>query len=97
MFQMLVTELTAWSRLLREQFQVVLLTSIFIAVFFTAIHMFHDGRDANNIAWVREIAGTVGGVLWGLLKGIQIGRASGEPTPLTATLRVEGDQGNKPV
>jgi hypothetical protein len=87
-------EFAAWSKLLRENFTICLLATMYGAVFAVVVHMAHDGRDADTIGWVRESQGLVAGALLGMLtKSAASGRGSGEPaatTTTTTTVRAEG-------
>ncbi len=81
MFPTVTAEFVAWSKLLRENFTVVLLTIMYAAIFGTVIHMAHDGRDDATIGWVREASGAVAGCLFGMLTGKGRGAtSSGEPS-----------------
>lgn len=71
-------ELLAWSKLLRDQFQVVLLTVLYLLVLFSILHMGHDKVDEDNIEFARQVATGVGGCLFGFLKGRE---AKQEPKP----------------
>jgi hypothetical protein len=93
-FQMLITEWAAWSKLLRENFVICLLSTMYASNIGVLIHMNHDGRDQESINFMREVVTGVGGCLFGMLtKNTLSGRGSGEPaatTTTTTTVRAEG-------
>jgi len=63
------TELAAWSKLARDQFQVLLLTLLYMSILAAILHMGHDQADTDNIEFARQGATGVGGCLFGFLKG----------------------------
>jgi hypothetical protein len=72
---LILVELLAWSKHLRENFDKILLVLLVYAAAVMVIHMSHDAMDKDNIAWGREITGTVLGGLMGLVTGRAIGAA----------------------
>ncbi len=64
---MIRDELIAWSKLCREQFQVCLLTLMYLCVLAGVLHMGHDDHDSTNIDFARQVATGVGGCLFGFL------------------------------
>lgn len=81
----MLDELTAWSKLFRENFQILLLSFLYISVLIGIMHMGHDASDVDNISFAREVATGVGGCLFGMLKVGRESSRSGEPTPATTT------------
>ena len=58
-----------WSKWLRDNFDKLLLALLYEGAVMIVIHMTHDGRDADQILWARELAGTFAGALLGLITG----------------------------
>lgn len=58
-----------WGKWFRDNFDKLLLTTVFIFMVQMVVHMSHDGRDADQILWARELAGTFAGGLLGLITG----------------------------
>jgi hypothetical protein len=58
-----------WGKWLRDNFDKLLLTVIFAFMVCVVIHMSHDQKDADQILWARELAGTFAGGLLGLITG----------------------------
>jgi len=58
-----------WGKFLRENFDKILLTSLFVYTVATVIHITHDAKDQELVLWAREMAGTVLGALLGLITG----------------------------
>lgn len=54
---------------IKDNFDKLLLVSVFLVLVGMVVHFSHDGRDAAVIAWGREQAGTVLGALLGLITG----------------------------
>ena len=59
----------AWSRWLRDNMDKFILLAVFVFMVFVVIHMSHDNKDAAQLAWAREMAGTFSGGLLGLITG----------------------------
>lgn len=82
----LATEVAAWSKLLRENFVICLLTFLYASAFIAMLHSSHDLADKDNLGFVREVVTGIGGCLFGLLTGNRLaGRGAGEPTASTTT------------
>jgi len=100
-WQTLLGELAAWSKLLRENFVIVLLTILYILAGVTMLHADHDSRDGEVVPFIREAITAIGGCLFGMLtKNTLTGRGSGEPaatTTTTTTVRAEGGPPIPPV
>lgn len=81
----------SWSQWFRENFDKLLLAVLFEGAVMLVIHMTHDGRDADQILWARELAGTFAGALLGLITGHALAsRATATIPGGTATTKTEG-------
>lgn len=92
---MILAELVAWSKLLRENFVTVMLAVMFAGIFGVVVYMTYHPTDANAVGWVHEAAGDVLSCLFGLLTGksMSSGKGTGEPSATTTTttiVRAEG-------
>lgn len=58
-----------WGKFLRENFDKLLLTALFMFAVGVVIHITHDAKDLDLVLWAREMAGTVLGALLGLITG----------------------------
>lgn len=58
-----------WGQWIRDNFDKLLLTTVFIFMVMVTVHMSHDSKDADQILWARELAGTFAGGLLGLITG----------------------------
>lgn len=81
--------LEAW-KFIRDNFDKLLLTGLFVYIAQLVVHMSHDMRDADEILWARELAGTVVGALLGLITGHALAsKATVSSTPPSATITSE--------
>ena len=58
-----------WGPWFRDNFDKLLLTLVFLFMVTVVVHMSHDAKDADQILWARELAGTFAGGLLGLITG----------------------------
>lgn len=70
-----------WGKWLRDNFDKLLLTLIFVFMVAVVAHMSHDGKDLDQILWARELAGTFAGGLLGLITGHALASKTTAYTP----------------
>ena len=59
----------SWPQWFKDNFDKLLLTTVFVFMVAVVIHMSHDQKDLEQILWARELAGTFAGGLLGLITG----------------------------
>lgn len=64
---------------LRDHFDKLLLSGMFLVMICVVLHMAHDGRDAADMGWAREQANLIVGALLGLITGAVL--RNGNRTP----------------
>ncbi len=69
-------EFSHWSKHYRDNFDKLLLFFLALALVLLVLHMSHDQADVSQVAWAREITGTVLGGLLGLITGRAIASAT---------------------
>lgn len=60
---------------LKTQFDKLLLTFLFLTVFFSVIIMVHNHIEPSVVSWGRETAAGFSGALLGLITGMKVGMA----------------------
>jgi hypothetical protein len=79
-----------WGKWFRDNFDKLLLCSVFIFMVAVVIHMTHDQKDKEQILWARELAGTFAGGLLGLITGHALASKTTTTTgPATSSAQVE--------
>ena len=90
MIQAILNEAIAWSRTMRENFQVCLLAALYVGFFLAMLHVSHDAHDSDQIGFVEQVLTGVGGCLFGFLKGREsVSIRTGDP-PTTMTVGPNG-------
>lgn len=81
-----------WGKWFRDNFDKLLLCSVFVFLVAVTVHMAHDEKDADQILWARELAGTFAGGLLGLITGHALASRATASTPggPTVTTVAEG-------
>jgi hypothetical protein len=73
-FLLLATEITLWSKHLRDNFDKLIVFVLTVAMLAWVTHMVHQHVDLSHISWGRETTGLVIGTLMGLVGGRAIGK-----------------------
>lgn len=68
--------LAALLEFIKENFDKLLLTFLFLIIFSATVHMAYHNMDASDVAWARESAGTILGGLLGLITGYRMATAA---------------------
>ena len=80
-----------WGKWFRDNFDKLLLCSVFLFMVVVVVHMSHDAKDTDQILWARELAGTFAGGLLGLITGHALAsKTTATTSGATMTTQSEG-------
>lgn len=90
---LIVGELIAWSKLVRENFQIVLLAIMYSACIILLLHVFHHQSDTDLLAYIEGAATGLASAFFALMK---VGK-TGEPAASTTTTTTVSAVGGPPI